>query len=125
VKFVAGLLLCAIACRELGPTGFTGNEGVLVQGRSGVVRITNERAARVYYFVAERNDLPIIDWLPCTEDQEECAHVEEGVTLTLPYAAIAGYDTGDDQAVLFWWHLVPRLGGGFDVDRLREIVFPL
>ena len=118
------VLATAAACGEA-PTGFTGDEGVEVRGSLGIARITNERGRRIYYFLIERRDSARILWGPCTEDLDSCPHVDPGQTLALPYSAIVGFDPGDEQAVLHWWHLAPRVGGGLQVDRLRSIVFSL
>ena len=118
------LLALTEACTEP-PTGFTGDEGVVVRGSSGIARITNERGRRIYFFLAERRDSGAIDWTPCRDDLDTCPHVRPGQTFAVPYSAIVGFHTGDEQAILYWWHLAPGPRGVLEVDRIRSIVFPL
>lgn len=52
-------------------------------------------------------------------------HIHHDETVLIPYSQIAGYRAGDEEAVFLWWNLVPNQGGGFEVDRIRSIVFEL
>jgi hypothetical protein len=119
------VLVIAVSCDTPAPTGFSGDEGVAARGSGGIARITNGRARPIYYFLAERQDSIVIDWSPCREDLETCPHVDPDQTLALPYRAITGFDTGDEQAILYWWHLAAGPRGGLVVDRVRSVVFSL
>lgn len=98
--------------------------GVVVRGQGGAVRITNLLADPVYYFGVEREDAAALNWTPCTLHREVCPHVDAGETVAIPYAELPGHDPGDDEGILFWWHLVSG-SEGLRPDEVRSIVFRL
>lgn len=111
------------ACADDGPLG-PGETGVEVRGEGGAVRITNHLADHVYYFVVESEDAALVDWTPCTLHREACPHVHAGETIAIPYAELPGYEPGDDEAILHWWHLISG-PEGLRPDEVRSIVFRL
>jgi hypothetical protein len=57
-------------------------------------------------------------WSACT-DPTRCRGVAPGGDTLLPYEAVSGYGPGAETALVYWWHLEPKLGGGFIPDTIR------
>ena len=115
------LFLLAFGC-----SGGTGPDGSPLQVRvmPPVLTLTNESPAIVYTTVIERNSLAVVDWIPCTNPLF-CPGIAPGEAATILYSEITGFESGEEQAVVYWWHLVPRAGGGFQVDEIRQIMIDL
>ncbi len=88
------------------------------------MRIINSSNAPIYYFVVERQSAALINWAPCT-DPVACPKVEAHSAATVPFSRIAGYEPGEQEAILNWWRLVPAPGNGFQVDSIRSKVVQL
>lgn len=119
---VAIAATAALGCSD--PTGRPLGGEVTVRGEGGFVRISSARAEHVYYFLVERETAAVVDWQPCTLHREVCDHVHAGETISIPYAEVPGWEAGDDEAILFWWHLV-EVDGSLRADEVRSITFAL
>jgi hypothetical protein len=74
--------------------------------------------------VVERNSLAVVDWIPCV-DPLACPGIRQGRDSTMLYSRITGYEAGEDEAIVYWWHLLPKAGGGFKVDEIRQVLVEL
>lgn len=83
------------------------DEGLRVRAEDGAVSLRNGTGAAVFYFLVERNTAAVIDWIPCL-DPETCARVDDGETLRIAHEEITGWEEGESEAILYWWHLVER-----------------
>jgi hypothetical protein len=72
----------------------------------------------VYYVLIESETATRVDWAPCT-NPSSCAQVAPLAATNIPYAQIMGYEPGDAEVILYWWHLEPAPAGGFQVDSIR------
>ena len=122
------LLLLAAALASLSCSDATGpvqTDLVRVTVLPDALEIVNVSGLPVYYFAAERNSLALMLWGPCT-DPETCEGIPAGASKVVPYAEIAGYAAGAEEAVVYHWHLV-RIGGatGFKPDSIRSTVVRL
>jgi len=117
-----GAVACvAITCSN--PTALT--EGQLaVQAIPPSLRLTNETPLPAYTFVIERGAAAFTDWAPC-RDPKSCLGIEPGATAIQSYSQIVGYTAAASQAIVYWWHLVPQSGGGFQPDTIRAVVTAL
>lgn len=95
----------------------------VVKGGS-LVRIANGREAPIFFFVVEREAAAVINWGPCT-DPETCPRVDPGEIGVLEVTAIAGFRPNAEEAILYWWHLIPTEGDEFAADEIRNAVFDL
>ena len=43
----------------------------------------------------------------------------------LEATAIVGFRPDAEEAILYWWHLIPTEGDEFTVDEIRDTVFDL
>lgn len=86
------------------------------------LRLQNETGEPVYYFVAERNALALLDFVLCTTPS--CPAVPARGAVSLPYGEIAGYRSGAREAVVLHWRLRPQ-SGGYAPDSVRALVVPL
>lgn len=109
---VASLLACA---SPLGP--------VEARGGLAALAITNSSDLPVYHFVVERQTAALIDWIACTDPS--CPNVAPHTRKLVPYDQIAGYEAGDREAIVYWWHLEPLATGGFQADSIRALVVRL
>lgn len=87
--------------------------------------ITNLGDPTVYYFVADRNALALLDWVPCT-DPSQCTGIGAHGSVDISFSRIAGYQSGDAEAVAYTWRLVPaNTFSGFAPDSMRSTVIAL
>ena len=111
-RFVVGALVgLASACTSLtGPFE--------VSARPAALRLENSSAMAIYYVLIESETATRVDWAPCTNPLS-CTKVAPGGATNIPYAQIMGYEPGDAEVILYWWHLEPAPAGGFQVDSIR------
>ena len=101
-----------------------GEGAVAVLAIPPALHLTNQTPLPVYTFVIDRNTLAFTDWAPC-RDPNSCAGIAPGATNVLPYSGIAGYSSDTREAIVYWWHLEPQSGGGFQPDSIRAVVVTL
>jgi hypothetical protein len=82
--------------------------------------LANSSASAVFYIVIENETATRIDWIPCA-DASRCLQVTPHSEKTVPNSDIIGYTPGDQQAIVYWWHLVPAPGGGVRADSVRVV----
>ena len=82
--------------------------------------LSNEGSSPVYIMVVERNSLAVVDWVPCVNPLT-CPGIRPGRDSIMLYSRITGYEAGEDEAIVYWWHLLPKAGGGFEVDEIRQV----
>ena len=78
----------------------------------------------VYYFVAERGTLALLDFMICN-DPSKCDSVAPGSRRKVPYAGVIGYSASSEEVVVFHWRLVARGGGRFEHDSIRTLIVQL
>lgn len=82
------------------------------------VVVTNRGERPIYYFAIEQGTLALTLWGPC-DDPDTCDAVAPGGRREIPYESITGYSAEAEVILVYWWHLVPRSGGGFEPDSIR------
>lgn len=105
-------------------TTFTLGGPLAIRTGAGEVQLDNRTNAPVYTFVIEREAAARTDWVACT-NPATCDAIAPGQERRIAYDDIPGYETGDDEAIVYWWHLMPAPGGGFAPDSLRSEVVRL
>jgi hypothetical protein len=88
------------------------------------VTLVNTSDDPVYFFVANRGALALLDWAICL-DPARCTPILPHSTTNVSYSQIAAYQKGSDQAVVFHWRIVTKGSGQYDYDKLRELVVKL
>ena len=116
--------LAAMAAACGGPTEFRLDGPLSIRADGRAVEMENTTGETVYTFVVERETAALIDWMPCTSPTE-CDGIEAGARARVGYDAIAGYEAGEREAIVYWWHLRPAAGGGFAPDQVRAEVVRL
>jgi hypothetical protein len=105
------LAVLALGCNS--PTGpFQVTAGV------GSLRLANTTEIPVYYVLIESETATRVDWIPCT-NPSSCLQVAPRAEKTVPYQEIMGYEPGDREAILYWWHLEPAPADAFQPDSIR------
>lgn len=92
---------------------------VSVASRS--IRLENQNSRTIYYLIMTADMAARALWAPCTSPEEPCARLEPNASVEVPYSQIAGYERGSREAIVFWWHLLEREGGGWTVDEVRSV----
>lgn len=124
-RIVLPLLLLASLAGCGNPTASLQLDGPLtVRAGARTLHLRNQTARPVYVFVVERESAAVIDWAACS-NPDTCDGLAPGGERSVGYERIAGYESGDQEAILYWWHLEPRLGGGFTPDSIRAEVIRL
>ena len=122
-RFIALLLLLAgISGCENSPFMVDGPLTIVVRDRA--LEVVNRTDEPVYLAVIERESSVLIDWFPCG-DPQRCNGLPPGEKRIIPYEEITGYERGEREATLYWWHLEARSGGGFQPDSLRKEIIRL
>lgn len=100
-------------------TALIGSDEVTAQASDSTVVIFNNTAEAVYYTAFPRDVLPVILWAPCV-DPPRCKSIMPGRSATLPFANFM-MESRDDEAVVFWWHLIRQSDGTYEYDEIRSI----
>jgi hypothetical protein len=82
--------------------------------------LVNSSDDPVYYFVADKDALALIDWVVCI-DPSRCTAVPARSSRTLAYSEIAAYQPGSANAVVYHWRITTKPAGGNAYDTLRRI----
>jgi hypothetical protein len=98
------------------------NDGVQVTLDQAGLIVRNDRTTTIYTFAVDRETATVITWAPCS-DPNICGGVRSGQRVRVPADRISGW-VGSDEILLYWWHLVPRTGGGFAPESIRSIIVP-
>jgi hypothetical protein len=113
------MILSLAACTDLGTDlGFRDIGGVQVTPMASELVVQNETSMRVHRIIIGQDLVPVIDWIPTCTDANA---IEAGKEEHLAYQNIPGYAAGKN-VVVYWWHPVPREGGGLTSDSIRTIV---
>ena len=122
LRHAASLLALAAVAACGGPTEFSLDGPLSIRTDDGTLRLQNRTAGTVFTFVIEREDAALVDWIPCS-DPLACEGLAPNVERSIPYDEISGYDRGDREAIVYWWVLRAKAGGGFEAAEIRnEIV---
>lgn len=117
--------LAVLAACDLPLVSDRDHPSVRAHAEAPTLSVTNAGGRTVRYLVFERSDLALILWGRCTPEQAECATLAPGQTERIPYSAIAMYDEGDAEAVVYWWIDEPAPGGGNDIAAEGSLVVAL
>ncbi len=116
-----GALLVTLSCHS--PTGVIGGQ-LAVSATPPIVQLANQSQTPVYFFAIESGLAARADWAPCT-DPSHCLALPPMASTDLPYSDIAGYESGAQTAIVYWWHLVPGGATGFRPDSIRAVIVQL
>lgn len=97
---------------------------IVATAESHALDLKNMSDETVYYFVAERGALALLDFAICNEPSK-CDSVAPGSRRRVPYSGVVGYSAGSEQAVVFHWRLVSKGGGKYEHDAIRTLIVQL
>ena len=102
------------------------NSDVLLVRQSGLfLELTNRSDAPVYHFVADRDILPLLDWVPCS-NPATCDGIAPSSTRRIGFDDVIGYQAGSEALVVYHWQLVAAPDdGGFVPDSIRSLTLLL
>ena len=106
------------------PVEVSSSDIVSARAEAKVLTITNTSDDPVYYFVADREALALLDWAVC-RDPSTCKAIAPHSSKRIIYSEIAAYQTGSGSAVVFHWKLFAQGSGGYNYDSVRELVVKL
>src|SRR2546426_12797790 len=109
-RAMLGLAILLVACSS--PT-----DPFQVTSRSGSLQLANATDGPVFYTVIESETARRVDWVPCV-DPFTCPSVAPHRQRAIPYTEIMGYQPGDPEAIVYWWHLYAP-ADGFEPDSIR------
>ena len=85
------------------------------------LELTNTSSDKVYYFVADRDKLALLDWAVCLDPANaECKFVAPGATKQINYSEFMGTESTGTKAIVYHWRLIPK-GTGYEYDSLRSL----
>ena len=88
---------------------------------SAALDIRNNSSDPVYYYVADRGVLALVDFSMCNEPSK-CESVAPGAARKVPYEGMLGYSATTEELVVYHWRLVPKSSGGYQQDSLRQMI---
>ena len=100
------------------------NGPVRVRVSAPELRLSNTTGEPIYFRVIEQEIATLIDWMPCI-DPVACPGVAVGETRRVPYSQIVGYESGRKEAIVYWWHLASKPGGGYAMKQFTSVVIRL
>ena len=115
------LIVALIGCGS--PTA-PDSEILRAQAIPPALSLQNLVQAPVYTFIADRDILALLNWAPCT-NPEQCSGLGPGERRSIPFTEILGYVPHTTAVVVYHWRLLPKGGGGFEVDSVRALVVEL
>ncbi|HEV2148802.1 MAG TPA: hypothetical protein VGR37_15465 [Longimicrobiaceae bacterium] len=124
IRVHALVLALAVLPACISPTEFRLQGPLSIEAEGGSLQLGNHTRETVYTFVVERSSAALINWAPCT-DPAQCDGIAPNQRRRIPYSRITGYEPGEHEAIVYWWHLEARRGGGFRPDRIRAEVVRL
>jgi hypothetical protein len=96
-------------------------DGVQAELTSEGLLAHNRRADTIYYQAIERVIAARVDWAPCF-GEGPCPHIEPGGSKTIPYEQLMWGIDGSEEALFYWWLMVPDGNGQLRPDSLRVIL---
>ena len=97
---------------------------IVAKAESHALDLKNMSDETVYFFVAERGALALLDFAICNEPST-CDSVAPGARRRIPYSGVVGYSAGSEQAVVFHWRLIAKGGGRYEHDAIRTLIVQL
>ena len=91
-----------------------------VHAENQTLTLMNSSDDPVYYFVADKDALALVDWAVCL-DPSRCSGVPAKSSRTLAYSEIAAYQPGSANAIVYHWRITQKPTGGNGYDSLRRI----
>jgi hypothetical protein len=110
-------LLFSLSCSSIFSTE---GDGVKVSVVRDDIVVANNTWEPIYTFAIATEDLPL-SLLHFCDVPAECDGIESGDRRAIDFPRRARSQELVDEATLFWWHLVPKSGGGFEPDSIRRV----
>jgi hypothetical protein len=88
---------------------------------SSALDLRNNSPDPVFYFVADRGVLALVDFSMCNEPSK-CDSIAPGSARKVPYERMLGYSRTTQELVVYHWRLVPKSTGGYEQDSLRQMI---
>lgn len=122
MSWCLGLAASVLACGDsMGPA--VSSDLVTARAVDGYLEVENRSDATVYTFVADRDLLPVLDWIPCV-DPATCDGIEPGTVRRTALGQVLANDRRNAEIVVYHWRLVPATGGGtgYQPDSIRQLI---
>ncbi len=117
-------VLTTVAVTACSVTTAPSSDLITASPESETLDLRNNSADPVYYFVADRGVLALLDFAICNEPPK-CESIAPGTAKRVPYDGILGYSGTSEELVVFHWRLLPKSSGGYEQDSIRSMIVPL
>ena len=118
---ILAMLLGLAGCRVTSPEKL---QDVEVRARNNMLYLRNHTNSPVYYAVFSRELLRRSGGLRICPEPDCHENISPHQQVAVPYAQFLG-EVKDDEAVLYWWHLVPNGDQEYQIDELHTLVIDL
>jgi hypothetical protein len=115
------VLCTAIVITACSVTTAPSSDLITATPESSALDLRNNSSDPVYYFVADRGVLALVDFSVCNEPSK-CESIAPGAARKVPYDGMLGYSGTTEELVVYHWRLVPKAAGGYQQDSLRQMV---
>jgi hypothetical protein len=116
-RLALAALLLSLSCSSILSTEGDGVRAAVIKDR---IVVANNTWEPVYAFAVATDDLPLTLLFFC-DVPEQCDGIESGDTRSIEFPRRARSQETVADATLFWYHLVPKSGGGFQPDSVRRV----
>ena len=126
MKLASSILLAVLALAGCDNPVVPSSDLISARSSNQTLQITNDTDNPVYYFVAERGTLALLDWAVCTDPTDgRCKSVAAHATAQISYESIVGPAEKGSKVVVYHWRLIPAGAAKFEADSIRSLVVNL
>lgn len=119
------LMTIAAACSasDMPPTGL--QQAGIVAGNvtatrvDGGIAVANGTERGVAYAVWNPNFLGLLRL--CSDPGPSCVRLKPGERIVVPIDSVVGWDAQAAEAVVYWWHVLPKSGGGYESGEVGRV----
>jgi hypothetical protein len=125
IRKLAAALIFPLLAACSGDFISSSRDELVVSGAAGGITLTNRSGQPLYYTAFELETASRSLWGAC-DDPRRCEHVSPSRSVTLQHSDFSGYEPGDETGIVYYWHLRPKLSGGYEVaGELESVRVPL
>jgi hypothetical protein len=122
---IASFSLGAACDKSTGPVQIY-DDPLRIVPRFPELLMENRSTETIYYFAVEQDTAAKILWAPCG-DPSTCDYpsIASRAFLRLSYGRITGYELNDRVAIVYYWVLLAKPGGGHQISTVWNHVIKL
>ena len=122
MRFVSSVLVAVFVLAGCDNPGAPSTDLLTVSAANGSLEIRNTFTEKVYYFVADKEKLALLDFAVCNDPTKSfCTFVEPGATRRISYSEFLAEGSSGSEAIVYHWLLIRAPGGSYSYDSIRQL----